>query len=190
MHHSFRRLLILVAVISNLPGVYGEDTEPISPTRSAIPLFNGKNLDGLYTWLQDTKYEDPRKVFTVEDGMLHISGDAGGYICTKDRYKDYHLVVEYRWGERTWQSRKNAAKDTGVIVHATDPDGSFQNVFMAGIEARLSKVAQATSWFFQAPAGWQPHSCLVNCRDHNRSRWRDRLEERPPTDHVQHVSAN
>lgn len=137
MHLPFRHLLILVAVMSNLARVHGEDTEPISPTKSAIPLFNGKNLDGLYTWLQDSKYEDPRKVFTVEDGMLHISGDAGGYICTKQSYKDYRLIVEYRWGERTWQSRKNAAKDTGVIVHATDPDGSFQNVFMAGIEAQI-----------------------------------------------------
>ncbi len=137
MHLPIRRLLIVVAAMSNLAGVYGEDTEPIRPTNSVIPLFNGKNLDGLYTWLQDSKYEDPHKVFTVENGLLHISGDAGGYICTKDRYQDYHLVVEYRWGERTWQSRKTAARDTGVIVHAADPDGSFRNVFMAGIEAQI-----------------------------------------------------
>lgn len=31
--------------------------------------------------------EDPRKVFTVEDGMLHILGDGLGYICTKNRYR-------------------------------------------------------------------------------------------------------
>ena len=115
----------------------GEDAEPISPQKAPIQLFNGRNLDGLYTWLQDAKYEDPRKVFTVEDGMLHISGDGLGYICTKKPYKDYHLVVEYRWGGRTWQTRKAAARDSGVIVHCVEPDGSFGGVFMGGIEAQV-----------------------------------------------------
>ena len=27
------------------------------------PLFNGKDLTGFYTWLVDTKREDPRRVF-------------------------------------------------------------------------------------------------------------------------------
>jgi hypothetical protein len=110
---------------------------PISPSNAAIPLFNGKNLDGLYTWTQDAKYDDPRKVFTVEDGMLHISGDAMGYVCTQKTYKDYHLVVEYRWGGRTWGSRKDNARDSGVIVHCAEPDGSWNGVFMAGIEAQI-----------------------------------------------------
>jgi hypothetical protein len=94
-------------------------------------------MDGLYTWLSDAKYEDPRKVFTVEDGAVHISGNGFGYLCTKNRYKDYHLVVEYRWGENAWQGRKAAARDSGVIVHCAGPDGSFGNVFMAGLEAQI-----------------------------------------------------
>jgi hypothetical protein len=128
---------VLATILLGLTTVYGEYTAPISPKDAVIQLFNGKNLDGLYTWLSDAKYEDPRKVFTVEDGMLHISGDGFGYICTKQPYKDYHLVVEYRWGGQTWQSRKTAARDSGVIVHCVEPDGSFGNVFMAGIEAQI-----------------------------------------------------
>lgn len=126
------------AIFLCLNAVYGDDiAEPISPKGSVIQLFNGKNLDGLYTWLSDTKYEDPKKIFTVEDGILHISGDALGYICTKQPYKDYHLVVEYRWGDKTWQFRKANARDSGVILHCTDPDGSYDNTFMAGIEAQI-----------------------------------------------------
>jgi hypothetical protein len=137
MAFSIRTLSVLATILLGLTTVYGEDTEPISPQNAVIQLFNGKNLDGLYSWLSDTKYEDPRKIFTVEDGMLRISGDACGYICTKKPYKDYHLVLEYRWGDKTWQSRKNATKDSGLIVHCADPDGSFGNVFMAGIEAQI-----------------------------------------------------
>jgi hypothetical protein len=127
----------LAIILSGLSPAYGAEDEPISPKGAVIKLFNGKNLDGLYTWLSDTKYDDPRKIFTVEDGMLHVSGDGLGYICTKKPYKDYHLVVEYRWGDRTWQGRKKSAKDTGVIVHCSEPDGSFSNIFMAGIEAQI-----------------------------------------------------
>ena len=114
-----------------------DDEGAISPKGAPIQLFNGKNLDGLYTWLEDTKYEDPRKVFTVEDGMIHISGDGMGYVSTKKRYKDYHLVVEYRWGKQTWGVRKECARDAGIIFHCVKPDGSYEGQYMGGIEAQI-----------------------------------------------------
>jgi hypothetical protein len=137
MYPQIRVFLASVVILSGLSLAYAEDAEPIVPQKATIRLFNGKNLDGLYTWLSDAKYDDPRKIFTIEDGMLHISGNGFGYICTKQRYKDYHLVVEYRWGDQTWLSRKGRAKDSGVIVHCADPDGSFGNTYMAGIEAQI-----------------------------------------------------
>ena len=120
---------------SSLPRV--EDNSAISPKDTPIQLFNGKNFDGLYTWLEDTKYEDPRNVFTVEDGMIHISGDGMGYIGTKNRYKNYHLVLEYRWGERSWRERKTCARDSGIIFHCLEPDGTYEGQYMGGIEAQI-----------------------------------------------------
>jgi hypothetical protein len=139
MHRALVALsgLSLLGVFLPSTAASGGETGPISPKQGPIVLFNGKDLSGLYTWLSDAKYEDPRIVFTVQDGMLRISGDGGGYICTKDRYRDYHLVLEYRWGDQTWGGRKAAARDSGIIVHCTEPDGSFGNVFMAGIEAQI-----------------------------------------------------
>src|SRR4051794_39687729 len=66
-----------------------------------VRLFNGKDLTGLYTWLKDSKRADPRRVFRVTDGLLHITGDSYGYLATDKPYRDYHLVVEYKWGKRT-----------------------------------------------------------------------------------------
>ena len=34
---------------------------------SGIELFNGKDLTNFYTWLVDSKYQDPDGVFTVVD---------------------------------------------------------------------------------------------------------------------------
>lgn len=123
--------LLLTAAVA-----VGEEPQAMAP-QEVIRLFNGRDLAGLYTWVSDTKYEDPRHIFTVADGMLRVSGDGIGYICTRERYRDYHLVLEYRWGEKTWGNRVNAARDSGLIVHAADPDGSFGGSFMAGIEAQI-----------------------------------------------------
>src|SRR5690606_34725650 len=79
-----------------------KDAQPreaaISPKDEPIRLFNGKNLDGFYTYIEDTGYEDPRQVFTVKDGMIHISGDGFGGLITDKEYRDYHLVIEFKWG--------------------------------------------------------------------------------------------
>src|SRR5689334_12370733 len=76
--------------------------EPITPGDEIVHLFNGRDLKGLYSWLKDTQYSDPRRVFTVVNGLLQISGEVDGYIATERPYKDYHLVVEYKWGTRTY----------------------------------------------------------------------------------------
>src|SRR6185369_13981743 len=58
-----------------LSGIYAPAIAP----KEKITLFNGKDLDGWYTWLRQTRYEDPKKVFSVQDGVLKISGaDWGG----------------------------------------------------------------------------------------------------------------
>ena len=111
--------------------------EPITPRQEVIRLWNGKNLDGLTTWLQESNYEDPKGVFQVDDGVLRISGDGMGYIRTNQAYRDYHLICEFRWGERTWGSRKGCARDSGIMVHCQGPDGSLSNMFMASIEAQV-----------------------------------------------------
>lgn len=129
---------VIAATVSATLGWAAQPDDAITPKGEVIRLFNGKNLDGFYTWLKDAKYEDPRKVFTVKDGMLHVLGDGLGYVCTKNRYRDYHLVLEYRWGGRTWGGRTEHARDSGIIVHCVEPDGSYGNgVFMAGIEAQI-----------------------------------------------------
>lgn len=113
------------------------DTKATRPSDGVIQLYNGRNLDGLTTWLRDAKHEDPRNVFSIKDGMLFITGDGYGYVRTNERFRDYHLIIEFKWGERTWKPRVKRAKDSGVLVHCIGPDGGFNNVFMAGIEAQI-----------------------------------------------------
>ena len=118
-------------------GIETEDAPPLTPTDSVIRLFNGEDLQGLYTWLRDTKYEDPRQVFTVDNGLLRISGDGWGGITTKESYRNYHLLCEFKWGERTWAERKDRTRDSGVLVHCHGPDGASGKTWMTSIEAQI-----------------------------------------------------
>src|SRR5690242_8888369 len=59
-----------------------------------VALFNGKDLTNFYTWLKNQgKNNDPEKVFTVHDGMIHISGREFGGIITDKEYDNYHLIA-------------------------------------------------------------------------------------------------
>ena len=111
--------------------------DAISPKTDVIKLFDGKSLDGFYTYLQDTKYEDPRKVFRITEGLLHITGDGLGSIITKQTYRDYHLVLEFKWGPQTWKSRLNATRDSGLLVHSTGSDGAYNGIWMQSIEVQI-----------------------------------------------------
>ena len=111
--------------------------QAISPKDGPIKLFNGKNLEGFYTWIKGSEYADPKRIFTVHDGMIHITGDGFGGLITNDEYRDYHLILEFKWGERTWESRKEATRDSGLLLHCWGPDGGYSNTWMASIEAQI-----------------------------------------------------
>ncbi|HEX5471488.1 MAG TPA: family 16 glycoside hydrolase, partial [Lacipirellulaceae bacterium] len=114
--------------------LHAEQNDAISPKDHVIRLFDGKTLGDCYTWLKDTKRNDPRHVFTVSNGMIHISGDGLGGLVTNKRYRDYHLVLEFKFGERTWQNRKNAARDSGCLIHSNGIDGGYEGCWMPSIE--------------------------------------------------------
>ncbi len=79
-----------------------------------------------YVWLQDDHYEDTRGVFSsLDDGSLRVSGDGYGGLITHQEYADYYLVMEYRWGTKTWRERVDRAKDGGLLLHCQGPDGNF-----------------------------------------------------------------
>ena len=119
------------------PAVPPSRDTAVSPTDGPIKLFNGRNLEGFYTWIRDSQYSDPKKIFTVQDGMIHISGDGYGGLITNRNYRDYHLIIEFKWGEKTWLNRVDRARDSGVLLHAWGPDGGYSNTWMASIEAQI-----------------------------------------------------
>jgi hypothetical protein len=94
-----KRLVVLTVVLLaiwlglQLPTQADPVTEPIK-------LFNGKNLTNFYTYLAKYgKNNDPEKVFTVDNGMIRVSGKVFGCFTTEKEFENYHLVTEFKWGE-------------------------------------------------------------------------------------------
>src|SRR5690242_4131450 len=91
------------------------------------PLWNGTNLDGWTTWMQrpeptsnvpglardaSGKYtepigsgRDPLGVFTIAQDVgaepaIHISGEVFGELRTTRSFQNYHLKLQFKWGEK------------------------------------------------------------------------------------------
>ena len=118
---------------------------PITP-RETLVLFNGKDLSHFTTWETAHGREDPDRVFSVVDQIdgapaIRLSGQHHGGILTKERYTNYRLIVEFRWGGVTWGPRKNAARDSGILLHCQGEEGNMNQTFtspwMRSIEAQI-----------------------------------------------------
>jgi len=136
---TFRLLtlaLCLVVSASTFLTSFSQAKEPITPTDGPIDLL-ADNLGKLYSWLKETKYEDPLKVYTLKDGVLQISGEAWGGLTSKEEYANYHMIMEFKWGDRTWANRKDRSRDSGILVHCVGPDGGYSGIWMASIEAQI-----------------------------------------------------
>lgn len=116
-----------------LAAIVGADA-PAAP----VKLFNGKDLTNFYTWLKGLgKNNDPSQVFTVKDGMIRVSGEIFGGFVTEKEWENYHLVVEFKWGVKTWPPRAKATRDSGILLHCVGEDGAAGGTWMESIECQM-----------------------------------------------------
>lgn len=117
----------------------------LSRVWSATPVTEKINLLDLmkkgeveYHINPDQDFADPpSEIFQIKGDELHISGRGYGYMVTKESYKDYHLVVDFKWGPKTWGKRADRSRDNGILVHSYGPHGAYGNTWMASIEAQI-----------------------------------------------------
>ena len=102
-------------------------------------LFNGQDLQGWHVFINHKDNSDagtdPDKVFRVEDGVIHVSGAEFGCLTTKEEYEDYHLSLQFKWGEKRYPPRETSVRDSGVLVHCVGPD----KVWPKSIECQIQE---------------------------------------------------
>jgi hypothetical protein len=127
-------------------------------------LFNGKDLSGWETYIGPLYSEikkdfdgthvglnnDPRHVFSVvtEDGepALRISGEEFGGISTVDSFSNYHLQLQFKWGEAKYKPRDNAKRDSGILYHARGPHAAEWFFWMKSQEFQVQEGDCGDYW--------------------------------------------
>ncbi|HKJ78507.1 MAG TPA: DUF1080 domain-containing protein [Prolixibacteraceae bacterium] len=108
------------------------------------PVFNGEDLSGWETWVGPLEEngepvglnKDPKQVFSVTevDGekTIRISGEVNASLATIQEYENYHLVMEFKWGEQVYSKR-----NSGLLYHSFGEYGEGLGVWMSGHELQL-----------------------------------------------------
>ena len=127
-------LISIILLAAAAPG-QGQDAPPSFATtrpdvKSSEPVlaFNGKDLTGFYVYTRDHGYEDPKRVFTVRGGLLHVSGEEYGGVATCGNFGNYHLMdYELMGGDaRAAIIAEDAKRDMKPFLPPPVPFGSKQ----------------------------------------------------------------
>ena len=68
----------------------------------------------------------------VDKRLLQITGKGWGSLRTEASYTSFHLVLEYKWGEHTWDKRSDATRKSGVLI-----GGSLEVVLQEGVTGAI-----------------------------------------------------
>jgi hypothetical protein len=133
-------MVVLVFIIGS--GFVKTYNQPVKSKKSSghseTMLFNGKNLDGWYTFIKGKgRNNDPNKVITVQNGLIRISGEEFGCITTNNEFENYKLIVEFKWGDLTFEPRVKKARDSGILLHSKGEDGGESGIWMHSIECQI-----------------------------------------------------
>jgi len=112
------------------------DVEAQAPTET-VELFNRKDIDNWHADLPGGAAKDA--VWSVKDGVLYCAGKPGGHLITDTAWKEYKLVVEWRWPP------EGRGGNNGVLVHTSDLR-VLGNMFPRSIEVQLQSGNAGDFW--------------------------------------------
>ncbi len=99
---------------------------PFAVQAQTVDLFNGSNLDG-WGFVLENDSKKAEEVFTVKDGVIHVSGSPFGYMYTKQAYSNFHLYVEWRWPQE--------ATNSGIFLFVQDEKKVWPNAVECQLHA-------------------------------------------------------
>jgi hypothetical protein len=157
-----RSLLLFAFVFAAFSGC--KTTQEAEATSEWKPLMNGVDLTGWDTYLGpvfDTLTgeqvgspiglnTDPQNTFSVVEmdnqPALRISGQHFGGISTQAEFSNYHLRLEFKWGELKWAPRKNAKRDSGLLYHGVGEQGAGYGFWLRSQEFQVQEGDLGDYW--------------------------------------------
>jgi hypothetical protein len=146
---NYKRAGILLFIPFICAATVSAQAKDIPKHGHAIVLFDGKDLSHFDTFLPSAGLNsDPNHVFTVENGLVHISGTEFGYFITRQEYKNYYLRAEFKWGEGTFAPRAGQARDSGILYNIQGPN----KVWPRSVEFQINEGCTGDFWMTDGAA--------------------------------------
>ncbi|MGB5821133.1 MAG: DUF1080 domain-containing protein [Saonia sp.] len=86
---------------------------------------------------------DPKNVINMieqdSQPVLAITGEIYGCVSTKESFGNYHLSLQFKWGQKKWEPRLNKLRDSGILYHSFGDHGGIWNVWKACVEAQIQE---------------------------------------------------
>ena len=131
-------LLLSISINSN-----GQSKASIN--KGFVKLFNGKNWDGWHLKLRSGDAEMAKKVYAIENGMVHVFKDfpdtfelntganlTHGLFYTNKKYSKFIFRFEYKWGTKIGNNFERWQYDAGCYFHVFD-----DNIWPKGYEYQV-----------------------------------------------------
>ena len=108
-----------------------------SDKEESLSLFNGVDLQGWHVDVPAMDTTDIESPFLVRNDLLVSMGTPNGHLITDANYRDYRLVVEYRFA--------GEPGNCGVLVHASTPR-SLYKMFPKSLEVQMMHENAGDFW--------------------------------------------
>lgn len=87
---------------------------------------------------------------TINDNgqcILRISGEIYGCVFTREKYRNYHLKLKVKWGEKKWSPRLNEPMDSGILYHSQGDCGvDYWRSWMLSQEFQIIESSMGDYW--------------------------------------------
>jgi len=125
-------------------------TPPAAGSDGWVPLLNGKNFDGWYTFLPSTgKNNDPKNVFKMESGTVHIldipesdEKQEFGYLSSEREFSNCRIRVEFKWGTKRFVPNNENKRDSGLLYFFNGPD----KIWPRALEFQIQETDVGDLW--------------------------------------------
>lgn len=155
----FYRLIFFSVLLQSCSASFGDSSWEV--------LFNGSDLSGwdtyvgpAWTQVNDSTFQpagvplglnkDPDGIFSVVDidneKAIRISGEQWGGISTQQEFENYHLKLEFKWGELKFRPKDNDKRDSGLLYHAVGSHGADFGFWMRSQEFQVQEGDCGDYW--------------------------------------------
>ncbi|MFY0713513.1 DUF1080 domain-containing protein [Seonamhaeicola sp. NFXS20] len=112
------------STVTGLPeGTYQSDK-----MNSGAPIGLNNNLKNVFSIIEENG-----------EPVLKITGEIFGCISSKESFKNYHLSVLFKWGDKKWEPRLDKKRDSGILYHCYGEHGRFWNTWKTCLEYQVQE---------------------------------------------------